>query len=564
MANNVLTLSPLSMRPCFVRVLVFLLSIAPLVVEGQVLINEIMYHPPPAVPENPANEWLELHNAGTNAVDLNGWRLKKGVSFTFTNATLPVGGYLVVAANRAAFTANHPGVLNVVGDWAGKLRNGSDTIELVDSLGQKVASVTYANEGDWALRRAGDPYPGQPAWWAGWKWSSAADGQGSSVELINPAMSASSGQNWAASTVNGGTPGAPNSVAAGHTAPMILDVRHLPAIPRSTDNVAVTARIVRNPGTSATARVFYRVDGAGSLASLEMFDDGMHGDGATGDGVYGVILPAQPNRTVVEFYVQATDSGSLSRTWPPASDNLGTQGANALYQVDEGTYTGDQPVYRFIVKANEWNTWTALMGNGAGGQFSDAQMNGTVVRTDGAGTEVRYRMSLRNRGAGTRTANPHNLHLGVPLDNALQGITRLDFNTRTVHSQVGGKAIFSAANAINSYSAAAQVRVNGQNLANASPTGGTDTYQFGSYHCFQPYDGEWAKDHEPLDSGGKVYKGVWYFDGLQLANLGARLEYLGTNVAAYRLEYSPTGPVATTGAYSKQSNVSEDNWSDLI
>lgn len=530
---------------------------------GEVLINEIMYHPPPAIPEDPAREWVELFNAGTNAVDLRGWRFTKGINYTFGSVSLPAGGYLVVAANQAVFAANYPGITNVVGNWIGKLRNSADTIQLVDALGQKVASVSYASEGDWALRRAGDPYPGHPTWWNGWKWTTAADGFGRSMELSCSILPADSGQNWAASTVIGGTPGQANSVATNRLAPMIWEVRHLPAIPRSTDAVTVTARVLGNSGISVGVSVHFRVDGAANFDTLPMVDDGAHGDGLAGDGVYGAWLPSRSDRTIVEFYVQATDSGGLTRTWPAPSDDAGTQGANALYQVDESTYLGKQPIYRFIVKAGEWNAWSSLMNNGAGGQFSDAEMNGTLVRTEGSGTEVRYCVSLRNRGAGTRTANPHNLHLSVPLDDPLQGISRLAFNTRTVHSQVAGKAIFSAAKVINSYSTAAQVRVNGSNLANASPSGGTDSFQFGSYHCFQPYDGEWAKDHQPLDSGGNVYKGVWYFDGLQLVQ-GGTLEYLGTDVAAYRQAYSSSGPTANTGAYSKHSNVSEDNWSDLI
>ncbi len=68
--------------------------------DGPVVINEIMYHPPPAIPEVPAKEWLELYNSGTEAVDLTGWHFAKGITFTFTNTTIPAGGYLVVTANR--------------------------------------------------------------------------------------------------------------------------------------------------------------------------------------------------------------------------------------------------------------------------------------------------------------------------------------------------------------------------------------------------------------------------------------------------------------------------------
>jgi hypothetical protein len=104
-------------------------------VAAEVLINEIMYHSPPAVPEVPAFEWVELLNRGSNSVDLTGWRLDKGVAFTFTNVALAPGGCLVVAASRAAFLTNHPGITNVVGDWTGKLRNRGETVRLVDATG---------------------------------------------------------------------------------------------------------------------------------------------------------------------------------------------------------------------------------------------------------------------------------------------------------------------------------------------------------------------------------------------------------------------------------------------
>ena len=70
-----------------------------------VVINEIMYHPPST---NLLEEWFEIYNPGTNAVDLSGWQVTKGVEFTFpTNTVIGVGGYLVVA--------RVPGM--IVGGW---------------------------------------------------------------------------------------------------------------------------------------------------------------------------------------------------------------------------------------------------------------------------------------------------------------------------------------------------------------------------------------------------------------------------------------------------------------
>ena len=75
-----------------------------------------------------------------------------------------------------------------------------------------------------------------------------------------------------------------------------------------------------------------RCDGS---ASSPMFDDGAHGDGLANDGVFGAILPAQANTTIVEFYLTATDLENNTRAypnWTVPGGNLRT--ANLLYQVD--------------------------------------------------------------------------------------------------------------------------------------------------------------------------------------------------------------------------------------
>src|SRR5213593_2746224 len=77
-----------------------------------VVINEIMYHPlqPQFGAEPLGEEFIELFNSGSNAVNLTGWRLSKGVDFAFTNVTLAPRAYLVVSPNIPAFTARYPGV----------------------------------------------------------------------------------------------------------------------------------------------------------------------------------------------------------------------------------------------------------------------------------------------------------------------------------------------------------------------------------------------------------------------------------------------------------------------
>src|SRR5439155_1928504 len=78
---------------------------------------------------------------------------------------------------------------------------------------------------------------------SGWSWVSFADGLGKSLELINPALGNNDGQNWAASNVLQGTPGGANSVGSANVAPLITSVSQTPAIPKSTDDVFVSAEL---------------------------------------------------------------------------------------------------------------------------------------------------------------------------------------------------------------------------------------------------------------------------------------------------------------------------------
>ena len=67
---------------------------------GGVVINEIHYHP---TSEDVREEFVELHNTGDQAVNLESWSLRRGVRFDFPKATVPPHGYLVVAADAAVF-----------------------------------------------------------------------------------------------------------------------------------------------------------------------------------------------------------------------------------------------------------------------------------------------------------------------------------------------------------------------------------------------------------------------------------------------------------------------------
>ena len=505
-----------------------------------VVISEIMYHPSS---ENVLEEYIELHNKGASAVSLNGWRFSAGVNYTFTNVSIPAGGYLVVAADTNVFAAKYPGVANVVGNWTGTLNNSSEDIDLDNQFGNRVDSVQYADEGDWGLRQRGSLETG----YRGWTWFKEHDGFGKSLELLNPNVSNNDGQNWGASRTTEGTPGRANSLLTNTIAPMILGASHLPLVPKSTDSVLITARIVDETPSGLSVTLFHRADAATppAFSTMVMRDDGTSGDVAAGDGLYTAAIPAQANNSVVEFYIQSSDQLGATRTWPApalasADDGSGPTGqvVNALYQVDDSTYSGAQPLYKMIMTENERAELQTIPSQSSL-QGPNAQMNGTFISFDGAGTSLHYLVGIRNRGHGSRTANPPNYHVAFRSDDAWKKVSGLNLNTRFTHLQHLGSILARKSGVDGADSVAAQVRVNNQNRAvSGSP-------MFGAYAANEEISSDWAASHFPNDGNGNVYRVV-------------------RDIAPPDFTYRGEDQNAYTNTYFKMSNVSEDNWTDLV
>ncbi|MCC7373264.1 MAG: lamin tail domain-containing protein [Verrucomicrobiales bacterium] len=492
-----------------------------------VVISEIMYRPASA---NPAHEFVELLNTGSTAVNLDGWRFTRGIQFTFANAVLEPGAALAVAADPAALTAVSPGVSHLLGPWTGTLSNSGEPLELVDAAGRVIKRVAYANEGDWAQRRRGPLSVGA----RGWEWFAEHDGLGKSLELIQPALANSSGQNWTASRVAGGTPGAPNSVAQTNVAPLVNLVTHLPILPTPASIVRVQAAITDETPTGIQAQIFYRIHKdlpPPSFVAVPMADDGLHGDGLAGDGIWAGDLPPQPEGAVVEYYVSATDPAGLERRWPaPALDESlsPVQSDNALYLVTGAAVTPTRPRFRLLM------TETERSGLESADRRSNAAFNAAVIIDDGANLTVRQRISLRIRGASTRFAAVPNLRLHFPSDQTWQGLEDINLNTyEWAPSQIVGSVL-----ALQSGVPAAQARPVDVFLNT------TNRALQGAHVQLQVVDGAWASDLFPRDPDGNVYSA---------RRPNTDLAYLGTNAALY----------AAFG-YAKESNREANDWSDLI
>jgi len=163
------------------------------VLTPDIVINEIMYNP---VSGNQDEEFIELFNRSTKNIDLNGWRINDGISYTFTSSfNLAPGAYLVIAKDLDLLKTNHPGSLtsaNSVGNFNGNLSNGGERIALerpeadvsTNSNNQVVTNINYIVINEVTYKTGG-------------RWPKWTDGGGSSLELIDPNSDNAEPSNWA-------------------------------------------------------------------------------------------------------------------------------------------------------------------------------------------------------------------------------------------------------------------------------------------------------------------------------------------------------------------------------
>ena len=144
--------------------------------EDWLAINEIMYHP-----QISGAAYVEIYNFSTNySFDLSGWRVN-GIDYTFPAGTIITNGqFLVIANDRRAFAEAYGGGVPVVGEFSGRLDNVGETLSLIKpgatpEADQVVDRVTY------------DSAP---------PWPAAADGQGASLQLLDPARDHNRVGNW--------------------------------------------------------------------------------------------------------------------------------------------------------------------------------------------------------------------------------------------------------------------------------------------------------------------------------------------------------------------------------
>ncbi|HUU91406.1 MAG TPA: lamin tail domain-containing protein, partial [Phycisphaerae bacterium] len=234
-----------------------------------VVINEIMYNP-----DTGGLEFIELYNRTTADVPLhddqptpNPWKFTDGVTYTFpTGAYVPAGGYaLVIGVDQTTFESVYgpvPAGVNVYGPWDGALADEGERIELC-----------FPGAPEWT-----DPPPGEPVPYIPYvlaekityddrpPWPTTPDGNGPSLERLDPDAYGNDVANWGTSPLATGTFGWANGAAPPS---VTVSIAAIDADAREQGRDPGTFRISRTGSTADPLIVYYGASGSAVGADYE-------------------------------------------------------------------------------------------------------------------------------------------------------------------------------------------------------------------------------------------------------------------------------------------------------
>lgn len=156
------------------------------VAPGDLVVSELYCAPPGGGDDN---EFLELANFSTHAVNLRGARFVEGIQFSFPDTLdtlLSPGQRLVLVADLFHFRQRHGIDIPVAGRFSGQLADAGERLRLLSATGQLLLDLTYSTAPPWPAGTAGGGY---------------------SLVLAHPNLGPNNAQAWRASIGTNGSPG---------------------------------------------------------------------------------------------------------------------------------------------------------------------------------------------------------------------------------------------------------------------------------------------------------------------------------------------------------------------
>jgi len=257
-----------------------------------------MYHPPEARDEL---QFIELHNAGSNSINLAGWRLTQGVEANLSPTNLPPGGLTILCRDQVAFREHYGTSAFVLGTFTGRLKHSGERVRLERRDGSVADTVKFTDRPPWSL---------------------AADGDGASLERRTPLAPGDEVANWGPSVlprnkVAGGTPGQTNSNYSARPIPWVGEVQFSPAQPNMP--FSVTAEVDAAGGVRDVSLLWHSLRESSRVTDQSVRMERISGEAT--HGTYRATLPGQPAGRLLRFRikVEAQDEGVR---WAPDPNEL--------------------------------------------------------------------------------------------------------------------------------------------------------------------------------------------------------------------------------------------------
>ncbi len=227
-------------------------------------------------------DWIEIFNPNPAPLDLAGWSLTDDPArprkWVFPARVLPAQGYLVVFASEKDDSHRPYGPASEL-HTNFKLSAGGEYLALLDPAGAVVQAFA----------------PGYPP-----QLGDVSYGHFGTVDgYMTP------------------TPGQPNLPPLPAVGPAVSDLTEDPPQPGDADDIPITCRVTSTGSPVQDVTLNYRVNFA-TTVSVPMSDDGLHGDEAAGDGVWGAVIPASASvpGDMVRWHVVARSVSGGTRREP--------------------------------------------------------------------------------------------------------------------------------------------------------------------------------------------------------------------------------------------------------
>lgn len=308
------------------HILPFLSLISSGLVCGEVVINEIHYHPveeadfqtnfdPVMDLSKDVHEFIELYNTGDSAVSLQGWEFTKGMKFTFpAEASIQAGGFTVVAKNpsRLLDISQYDALnsSNVLGPWTGGLKNSGERIVLKNSAGLVIDEVEYQSEFPWPITADG---LGETRRWENLNLDSVQY-RGSSLERVSTSYPADAPENWRASVpLANPSPGKANAILADTPDPVVTFIE----LRQSDDGEPVI-----RPSEEARVSCAFSSEMGITAAVVEYFIDNIN---TTNETILSVAMSREVlgERVIYQGEIPGQAAGSIIRYRIKASRDVG-------------------------------------------------------------------------------------------------------------------------------------------------------------------------------------------------------------------------------------------------